>query len=263
HAPTTPSPSPSPSPSHCCRSSRGGGGQTEEDGAVGPGDHTSPITPTPATPSPSPGSPQSHTHPAEYLDRTTLLAFTFTSKDSAFGASLEGYAVALDKDVCKAPCGQSVEQPKVVPALPFYYEDDSTHYRDLYNAKLDKCHDTGPDVVFQYTPPQNMVLSHMVSEVLSHMVSEVLSHMVVSVDLCSLTEFDSVLSAYERTKPGAKPMVDGWGGTGGKFAINMVVTKVLKALDAKAPRNKAFQPIRSKAVSANALASLRSMPVPP
>ncbi|CAI5934011.1 unnamed protein product [Closterium sp. NIES-64] len=207
----------------------------------------------------------------KYLDRTTLLAFTFTSKDSAFGASLEGYAVALDKDVCKAPCGQSVEQPKVVPALPFYYEDDSTHYRDLYNAKLDKCHDTGPDVVFQYTPPQNMV---------------------VSVDLCSLTEFDSVLSAYERTKPGAKPvsiacnddscgtksklsglilakgttyffMVDGWGGTGGKFAINMVVTKVLKALDAKAPRNKAFQPIRSKAVSANALASLRSMPVPP
>ncbi|CAI5977539.1 unnamed protein product, partial [Closterium sp. NIES-64] len=33
----------------------------------------------------------------KYLDRATLLAFTFTSKDSAFGASLEGYAVALDK----------------------------------------------------------------------------------------------------------------------------------------------------------------------
>ncbi|CAI5471174.1 unnamed protein product, partial [Closterium sp. Yama58-4] len=215
-----------------------------------------------------------------YLDRATLLAFTFTSKDSAFGASLEGYAVAYDKDVCKAPCGQSVEQPKVVPALPFYYEDDSTHYRDLYNAKLDSCHDTGPDVVFQYTPPQNMVRVWGV-QLASEASQEVCDstryrdlynakldschdtgpdvvfqytppqNMVVpalpfyyeddsthyrdlynaKLDSChdtgpdvvfqytppyhmvggactslSLTEFDSVLSAYERTKPGAKPV---------------------------------------------------------
>jgi len=63
----------------------------------------------------------------------------------------------VSADVSKAPCGQTLSKPKVIPRLPFYYEDDTTLYADSYGPKYDSCHDSGKDVVFQYKPAHDMV----------------------------------------------------------------------------------------------------------
>ena len=64
-------------------------------------------------------------------------------------------------DVCKYtsmnPCGQTKENPKIIPSLPFFYYDDSSKYMNIYDTDFDDCHSSGPDVVFQYTPSIDMV----------------------------------------------------------------------------------------------------------
>ena len=55
------------------------------------------------------------------------------------------------------PCGQTKENPKIIPSLPFFYYDDSSKYLNIYDTDFDDCHSSGPDVVFQYTPSVDMV----------------------------------------------------------------------------------------------------------
>eukprot|EP00897_Mesotaenium_endlicherianum_P010131 jgi/Mesen1/9146/ME000580S08481 len=88
----------------------------------------------------------------------SLILYRNPGGDANFRVTLEGFIESLDRDVCKPPCGQSRENPKVVPYLPFFYVDDSTNYRDVYNgSNSGACHDSGPDVVFTYTAPFTMV----------------------------------------------------------------------------------------------------------
>ncbi|KAH7301967.1 hypothetical protein KP509_23G050600 [Ceratopteris richardii] len=118
----------------------------------------------------------------DFLDHKSTIQWSFTSKDSRYNLSPEGFIVSLDTGVCKFsadnPCGQYAENPKIIPSLPFVYYDDTTKYANIYDVDFDKCHSSGPDVVFQYTATANMV---------------------VNVSLCSPnTQFDSMLAVYEK-----------------------------------------------------------------
>ncbi|MCO5582600.1 hypothetical protein L7F22_036498 [Adiantum nelumboides] len=117
-----------------------------------------------------------------FYDHRSLIQWSFSSKDKRYIICPEGFLVSLDTDVCKFtssnPCGQSVENPKVIPSLPFAYYDDTTRYANIYDTKFDTCHSSGPDVVFQYTAVTDMV---------------------VNVSLCyANTQFDSMLAVYEK-----------------------------------------------------------------
>ncbi|KAH7426209.1 hypothetical protein KP509_11G090200 [Ceratopteris richardii] len=118
----------------------------------------------------------------DFFDHESMIQWSFTSKDSRYNISPEGFLVSLDRDVCKFtssnPCGQYVENPKIIPSLPFAYYDDTTKYTNVYDKSFDGCHSSGPDVVFQYTAEVNMV---------------------VNVSLCDgNTQFDSMLAIYKK-----------------------------------------------------------------
>ncbi|XP_073391218.1 uncharacterized protein [Physcomitrium patens] len=120
---------------------------------------------------------------ADYLDRGSVIRWAFSSLDATYNICPEGYIMSLDTAICKwsvdNPCGQTLDNPKIIPKLPFTYYESSFKYKNVYNSSIDFCHNIGPDVVFQYTAISNM--SVMVSLNGSN------------------TDFDTLLSAYERT----------------------------------------------------------------
>lgn len=115
--------------------------------------------------------------------------------------------------------------PKVIPSLPFYYQDDTTSYTNVYDSDFDSCHSSGPDTVFQYTPIQDVVFfSYMLVLCTNLYILECPAHVLsynqqqmsklpvflikllkyyfqaVNVSLCGAnTDFDTLLSVYEKT----------------------------------------------------------------
>ncbi|GBG84562.1 hypothetical protein CBR_g38844 [Chara braunii] len=80
-------------------------------------------------------------------------------------------------DVCRK-CGSRFSDPKVIPGIPFDYQDNSKN--SWYSNVLDQvsCHSYGNDVIFAYTA---------------------VSDMTVTISLCNaFTEFDTILVVYER-----------------------------------------------------------------
>ncbi|KAJ7552075.1 hypothetical protein O6H91_06G040800 [Diphasiastrum complanatum] len=119
---------------------------------------------------------------SDFLDQTSVIQWLFTSQDPRFALSPAGVIVSHDTDVCQKTstnsCGQTANTPKVIPSLPFYYVEDSNLYENVYDSSFDKCHSSGPDVVFQYTAPSDMI---------------------ISASLCGDdSQFDTMLSIYEK-----------------------------------------------------------------
>jgi len=65
--------------------------------------------------------------------------------------------VGICKWSIQNPCGQTTDNPKVIPQLPFTYVENAMKYQNIYDVNYDYCHNIGPDVVFQYTPKSNVV----------------------------------------------------------------------------------------------------------
>ncbi|CAM6098029.1 unnamed protein product [Calypogeia fissa] len=117
-------------------------------------------------------------HNPDFLDHSSKISWVFSSLDTQYVSSPEGMVTARDTDVCRT-CGETADNPKIIPSLPFYYVDDTSTYLDDINNKSNlNCSGSGPDVVFQYTATTDMV---------------------VNVSLCGVnTQFDTILTLYEK-----------------------------------------------------------------
>lgn len=63
----------------------------------------------------------------------------------------------MHPDICRL-CGETADNPKIIPSLPFYYLEDTSTYQNGFNNKSNPdCSGSGPDVVFQYTATADMV----------------------------------------------------------------------------------------------------------
>ncbi|KAL2635003.1 hypothetical protein R1flu_006482 [Riccia fluitans] len=79
---------------------------------------------------------------SDFLNHFATIQWAFSSKDTRFIATPESGVTVQDTDVCnKIGCGQTLDNPKLIPSLPFYYIDDTSEYRDVYSENSDGgCH---------------------------------------------------------------------------------------------------------------------------